>query len=174
MNSNETFDKTLMEYVIQRLAEDEDIVVPIKKLWNEWVILHGGPPLDKFAAIILVDEQIEEMDSVDHNKGMEWMTKKELAEYEHEMEAMGFYSGPRVKLKSREISLEHIVKMITKHNDNMEQALRHARDAMPEDVDDQEEGMLIDIIFEARNMRRKLRELGLDTPKNSKGEIEES
>ncbi len=158
--------KTLIEYVIQRLEEDEEIIVPIKILWNEWVTHHGGPPLDEFTKIVLSDERIEEMGGVDHNEGLEWMTPEELAEHEREMEEVGFYSGPRAKLISREISLEHIVKMITKHNDNMEKALQQARQAMPEDINDQEEGALIDIIFEAKKMRRKLRELGLDSPEN--------
>jgi len=42
---SESTGKTLIEYVIQRLEEDEDIVVPIMKLWNEWVSTHGGPTL---------------------------------------------------------------------------------------------------------------------------------
>ncbi len=166
MNTNEPFDKTLMEYVIQRLDEDEEIVVPIKKLWNEWLIHYDYLPFDEFAAIILANEHIEEMGGVNHNQGLEWMSEEELAEHEREMEAVGFYSGPRVKLISREISLEHIVKMITKHNDNMEQALQQAREVILEDVDDQQEGALIDIIFEARKLRRNLREMGLESPEN--------
>ncbi|MBM3143627.1 MAG: hypothetical protein FJ010_01400 [Chloroflexi bacterium] len=153
---------TLIEYVIHRLEEDEEIVVPIKKLWIEWVQEHGGPPFDEFTELVLADERIEEMDGVDHNEGLEWMSPEELAEYEVEMEQLGFFSGPRVRRISREITLEHIVKMITKHNDNMERALQQARESMPEDIDDQEEGALIDIIFEAKKLRRKLREVGLD------------
>jgi hypothetical protein len=56
----------------------------------------------------------------------EWDSPEELDEYVQEMEEMEFFSGPRLKLREREISLEHIANMIKKHNDRMEAALRQA------------------------------------------------
>lgn len=162
----------LLDWVYQYLEQDEEIIVPIKKMWNEWNIGHTWLPLADFTAAILADERFEEMDGVNHNEGMEWMDPEELAEYERDMEAAGFFSGPRVKLRSREITLEHIVKMIKKHNDRMEWALQQARAAMPADASEQEEGALIDAIFMARELRRQLRAIGLEPPEEG-GEDEE-
>lgn len=164
--------KTLMQFVIARLEEDEEIVVPIKKLWTEWITDHPGFPLEAFTELVLADERVEEMGGVDHTEGMEWMTPEELEEYEQNMESMGYFSGPRAKLKSREISLEHIANMIKKHNDRLEWSLQQAREAMPADVDEQEESALIDIIFEARKLRRKLREIGLEAPPDEENHSE--
>jgi hypothetical protein len=97
---------------------------------------------------------------------MDELSPEERAEYEEDMEAHGFYSGPRVKLKSRQITREHVASMLKKHNDRMEWALRQARAAMPEDASEAEEGNLIDVIQLARKLRRDLREAGLEPPKD--------
>ena len=62
----------MLEWVRAYLERDEDIVVPIKKMWNEWHLSHPESPLDAFTAAILADEQVEHMASVDHNR--EWKT----------------------------------------------------------------------------------------------------
>lgn len=151
----------LLEWVHHYLAMDEDIIVPIKKMWNE---LAAGerPTLEEFTALVLSDPRFEEMRGMDHTEDMEWETPEERLAYEQELEEMGFFSGPRVKLRERPITLEHIVKMIKKHNDRMEWALQQARRAMPENTEEQQEGLLIDAIEKAKEFRRHLRELGLD------------
>ncbi len=152
----------LLTWVHHYLERDEDIIVPIKKMWNEWAATHSGPPLEAFTALLLSDKDIAQERGVDHTEGFEDWSPEELAEYERDMEASGYFSGPRVRLKSREITLEHIVRMITKHNDRMERALLGAREAMPEDITEPQEGQLIDAIFMARELRQKLREAGLE------------
>lgn len=152
----------LADWVCAYLERDEDIIVPIKKMWNEWRETHPEP-LEAFAAQVLADERIEEMGGVDHGDDeREWMEPDEFEEYERDMEARGFYAGPRVKLKSRAITLEHIAMMLKKHNDRMEQALQAARAAMPEDVDEREEGQLIEAIELAKKLREELRKAGLE------------
>lgn len=165
----------MLDWVHAQLERDEDIVVPIKKMWNDWRSqswreTHGTPALQDFTAAILSDERLEEMPGVDHGHGMEWMSPDELKEYMQDMESLGFYSGPRVKLKSREITLEHIAKMIKKHNDRMEDALRQAREAMPEDTPEQEEGALIDIQVMVEKLRQELRQAGLEPPEDAQDE----
>lgn len=151
-----------IDWVLAYLERDEDIVVPIKKMWNEWHGEHREPPLERFTTIVLGDERIQKMGGVDHADGMDWMTPEELEEYIRDMEAHGYFSGPRVKLKSREISLEHIARMIKKHNDRMEDALQQAREAVPEDMDEDDEGQLIEAQLLAKKLRRQLRDMGLD------------
>jgi len=141
----------LIQWVRAYLEQDEDIIVPVKKMWNEWCAAQGTPLLAEFTRIVLSDDRVEEMPGVDHT--------------EH-MEGHGFYSGPRVKLKSRQITPEHIAKMLKKHNDRMEAALQQARAVLPEDASEADEGNLIDVIMLARKLRRDLRAAGLEPPED--------
>jgi len=152
----------LIQWVRAYLEQDEDIIVPVKKMWNEWHAGHPAPSLEAFTAIVRADDRIEEMGEVDHTEDMDWMSPEELDEYVRDMEADGYYSGPRVKLKSRELTLEHIARMIKRHNDRMEEALRQAHAALPDDVSEEEEGQLIDVMAVAEELRRRLREAGLE------------
>ncbi len=156
----------LIQWVRAYLKRDEDIIVPIKRMWNEWFAAQGTPSLAEFTRIVLSDDRIEEMPGVDHSGDMEGMGPKEKEEYERDMEAHGFYSGPRVKLKSRQITREHIARMLKKHNDRMEWALQQARAAMPEDASEADEGKLIDVIMRARKLRHDLRAAGLEPPED--------
>ena len=156
----------LIQWVRAYLEQDEDIIVPVKKMWNEWYAAQGTPSLAEFTRVVLADDLVEEMPGVDHTGDMEEMSPEELEEHARDMEAHGFYSGPRVKLQSRQITREHVARMLKKHNDRMEWALQQARAAMPEDTTEAEEGNLIDAIQLARKLRRDLREAGLEPPED--------
>jgi hypothetical protein len=158
-----------IDWVHAYLERDDEIIVPIKKMWNEWRMDNAGPTLDEFSAQLLADERFEEMGGVDHNEGMDWMAPEELDEHEREMEELGYFSGPRVKLRSREVTLDHIAKMIKKHNDRMEDALQQARESMPADIDEQEEGQLIDVLEMVKQWREMLREAGLEGEQDESG-----
>lgn len=158
----------LTRWVRAYLEQDEDIIVPVKKMWNDWHPAQGTPSLAEFTRLVLSDESVEEMPGVDHSGYMEEMTAEEREEHERDMEAHGLYSGPRVKLRSREITLEHVARMLKKHNDRMEWALQQAREAMPEDAGEAEEGNLIDAIHLARKLRRNLRAAGLEPPEDDR------
>lgn len=152
----------LLDWVYAYLERDEDIIVPIRKMWNEWSAAHGGPPLAEFTAIVLADERFEEMPGVDHDQDLDWLDPDERVEWIQHQEEMGFYSGPRVKLKSREITLDHIVRMMKKHNDRMEAALHGARATLPPDATEEDEDQVVEILKMARELRRRLREAGLE------------
>jgi hypothetical protein len=154
-------DNEVLIWVRDYLKRDEDIVVPVKKLWNEWHTQRAEPSLDAFSTLVLADDAIETMGGVDHAEGFEDWSPEELEAYRQEMEAAGYYSGLRVKLKARALTLEHIVKMITRHNDRMEDALRQARATMPEDIAEDQEGMLIDAQVQVAKLREQLRDAGL-------------
>jgi hypothetical protein len=153
----------LLNWVYRYLEQDEDIVVPIRRIWNDWQALYPEPPLAEFTALILADDRFEEMGAVDHTEGLEWVSPTEKAGYIRDMEAMGFYSGPRLKLASRQLTLEYITRMITRHNDRLELALRQVHAAMPDDVSEEEEGQLIDIMAQVEELREHLRQAGLET-----------
>jgi hypothetical protein len=153
-----------LNWVIEYLENDETIIVPIKKMWNEWHASRGEPSLEVFTSIILADDRVQQMGGVDHAEGFEDGSPEELEEYIRDMEANGYFSGPRVKLKSREITIEHIAKMIKMHNDRMEAALQGARESLPEDIDEHDEGKLIEALVLAQKLRKQLRKLGLEPP----------
>jgi hypothetical protein len=80
------------------------------------------------------------------------------------MEALGFFGGPRVKMKHREITIEHVAKMLKKQSDNMMSALWSAYDVRPEDLDEEEDGELLDLIARAEELRQKIQEMELRNP----------
>lgn len=160
----------LLNWAYTYLEQDEEIVVPIKRMWNEWRATHAEPSLERFSELLLADERFEEMEGVDHNEGLEFDTPEELEEYVHDMEEVGFFSGPRLKLRGREITLEHIANMIKKHNDRIEMALRQAREVMPDDLNEAEEGQLIEIMAKVEEFRQHLREAGLEPPADAESE----
>lgn len=158
----------LINWVNAYLEQDEDIVVPIKKLWNGWRATHASPSLAEFTALILADPRFEELPGTDHTKELADLSPDEFDDAVRDMETLDFYSGPRVKLKSRELTLEHITAMIKKHNDRMQQGLEQAYQSMPDDMNEQEEGQLLDIMALAKELREKLRQAGLETNEEKK------
>jgi hypothetical protein len=162
MNGNSP--RKLRDWVRSYLGRDEDIIVPIKKMWNAWRAADDAPSLEEFTAAVLSDPEVEEMRGVNHAEELEDMNPDELAEHLEHMERDGFYSGPRARLRSREITAEHIAKMLKKHNDRMEAALHAARALMPEDADEADEGKVIDVIAQVEELRRTLRKAGLEPP----------
>jgi hypothetical protein len=148
------------------LERDEDIIVPIKKMWNAWHAAHGAPSLEEFTAAVLADPEVEEMRGVNHADGLDEMDPDELAAHLEQMERDGFYSGPRAKLRAREITADHIARMIKKHNDRMEAALHAARALMPEDTSEADEGKVIDVLSQVEELRRQLRKAGLEPPED--------
>jgi hypothetical protein len=156
----------MRQWVRAYLERDEEIIVPIKKMWNEWRAAHDDPPLEEFTTAVLGDPEIEEMRGVNHADVLEEMDPAELATYPEQMERDGFYSGPRAKLRAREFTAEHIARMIKKRNDRMEAALHAARAVMPEDTSEADEGKVIDVLAQVEELRRALRKAGLEPPED--------
>jgi len=64
----------LIQWVRAYLEQDEDIIVPVKKMWNEWYAAQGTPSLAEFTRVVLADDLVEEMPGVDHTGQMEGMS----------------------------------------------------------------------------------------------------
>lgn len=140
------------------LATDEDILVPVKKLWKEYSAENPGVSLGEFTGALEQDARFEFTEGIDHEEGLENLSEEEQNEYEGDMESEGFFGGPRVKLESREITPDHIAKMIKKHTGRMMGALWAAYDIRPEDLDERSEQELLDIIVQAKNFQLKAQE----------------
>lgn len=150
---------TLTDWAASILETDEEILVPIKKLWTQYVARASDVSLDDFTRALEADERFEFMEGTDPTEGLEDWTEEERAEHIAEMESLGFFGGPRVKLKSREITRDHVARMIAKHTDNMLNALWGAYDVRPEDLDPDKDAELLDLIARAKELQLKLREI---------------
>jgi len=156
----------LIEWARAYLQGDEDIIVPIKKMWNEWHGARGTPSFEEFTRIVLSDDRIEEIPGVDHREQMAALNPVERLAHEVEMEEHGYFSGPRAKLKSRQVTLEHITRMLKKHNDQMEKTLHQAQAILPANMGEAVEGRLIGVITLVKKLRRELRAAGLEPPED--------
>jgi len=67
----------------------------------------------------------------------------------------------------REITAEHIAKMLKKHTDNMMNALWSAYDVRPEDLDEEEDAMLLDLIARAKELQLETQEILPPPPRES-------
>ena len=146
----------LTDWAASVLETDEEILVPVKKLWIEYSSHAPGALLEEFTRALEADERFDFMEGTDLTEGLGDWTEEEIAEHIAEMESLGFFGGPRVKLKSREITRDHVAKMIKKHTDNMLSALWGAYDVRPEDLEDAE---LLDLIARAKELQLKLQEI---------------
>jgi hypothetical protein len=77
---------------------------------------------------------------------------------EREMEALGFYSGPRVKLASREMTAEDVFAAMARSLTRMNEALQGAWEARPEG-DREIEDQLLDILAAGQKLDREIQGL---------------
>ncbi len=144
---------------VEILETDPDFFVPVKKVW---LMLQGeglalDVELENFHHVLADDERFEFTPGVDHKEGFE--DEPEFAEeMEREMEALGFYSGPRVKLVSREVTAEDVFTAMARSLTRMNEALQDAWETRPED-DQELEGQLLDILAAGQRLEREVHEL---------------
>lgn len=144
--------------VIEILEADPDFFVPVKKLWlmlqGEKLALDISP--EDFHQILEGDGRFEFTPGVDHEEELD---DPELAEeMEREMEALGFYSGPRVKLVSREMAAEDVFAAMARSLARMNEALQGAWETRPKD-DQEIEDQLLDILAAGQKLEREIEEL---------------
>jgi len=149
-------DNRTLTRVIEVLETDPDFFVPVKKLW---LMLQGeglalDVELEDFYHMLLDDERFEFTPGVDRKEGFE--DDPELAEeMEREMEALGFYTGPRVKLISREMTAEDVFAAMARSLARMNEALQGAWDTRPEGDQDLED-QLLDILAAGQKLEREI------------------
>jgi hypothetical protein len=152
-------DNRIITRVIEILQTDPDFFVPVKKLW---LMLQGEGlaldiALDDFHHALEGDERFEFTPGVDHKEGFE--DDPEFAEeMEREMEALGFYSGPRVKLVSREMAAEDVFAAMARSLARMNEALQGAWETRPQG-DPHVEDQLLDILAAGQKLEREVQEL---------------
>jgi hypothetical protein len=148
----------IIKWVIPILETDDDILVPSKKLWTMYITDHPSVSLEEFTRTLEQDERVEFLEGIDPTDDLD-LSPDEMAEHIAEMEALGFFGGPRVKLKDRAITREHIAKMLKKHTDNMLTALWGAFDVRPENLDQEQDAELLELIARAKELQLKMQEM---------------
>jgi di/tripeptidase len=149
-------DEATLTRVIEILETDPDFYVPVKKLW---LMVQGeGLALDldleTFHARLAADDRFEFIEGVDHAEDFE-DDPEFAAEMEREMEALGFFSGPRVKLASREMTAEDVFAGMARSLAQLNAALRGAWESRPEG-DPEAEAMLQDVLDLARQLEQEV------------------
>ncbi len=152
-------DERAEQRVIEVLETDPDFYVPVKKLWL--MLQREGLALDldleSFHAQLEADDRFEFIEGVDHTEGFE--DDPELAaEMEQDMEALGFFSGPRVKLASREMTAEDVFAGLYRSLAQLNAALQGAWETRPKG-DAEAEEMLLDALALAEQLERDIREM---------------
>jgi len=146
--------EAILNYVINVLETDPDIYVPVKRLWYglQDQDLDDGS-YDQFLTWLENDARFVVEPAVEEELGEAppWP-----AEEEPEMEALGFYLGPRVKLATRELTAEHLTAILEHHTTNLMSALEGAW-ALRDPDDREAEDLLIEALAKAQQLQRETR-----------------
>jgi hypothetical protein len=149
----------IMTRVIEILETDPDFFVPVKKLW---LMLQGerlalNIELQDFHRMLMADERFEFTPGTDYSQEFE-EDPAYAEDMEREMEALGFYSGPRVKLVSREMAAEDVFAAMARSLTRMNEALQGAWETRPEN-DQEIEDQLLDILAAGQKLEREIQDL---------------
>lgn len=152
-------DTLMMDRIISILETAPDFFVPVKKLW---LMLQGegmalALELEDFLSQLQADARLEFIPGADHAEGFE-DDPAVAAEVAREMEALGFYSGPQVKLASREMTAADIFAGLARSLNRMNEALQHAWEARPE-ADQETEDRMLEILALGQKLDREIREI---------------
>lgn len=149
-------DRPTEQRVIEILETDPDFYVPIKKLWL--MLQAEGLALDleleEFQAQLEADDRFE-IEYLDDSLPGE---PEEVAEIERDLEALGFFGGPRVKLASREMTAEDVIAGLLRSLERMNEALRGAWETRPEG-DREMEAELLDTLALGQKMEEEIRQM---------------
>jgi hypothetical protein len=152
-------DSSAIQRIIEITRTDPDFYVPVKKLW---LMLQGeGLAVDMeikdLYRMLANDKRFEFTDGMDHTWGFK-DDPEFRNEIDREMEALGFYAGPRVKLVSREMTAEDVFAAMTHSVARMNEALQGAWDTRPE-KDPELDNQLLDILAAGQKLEREIQRL---------------
>lgn len=152
-------DNRTMARIVEILETDPDFFVPVKRLWLmlQKEGLDQSIDLEKFQHLLEIDNRFEFTPSVDHTTGLSDNPDFAL-ETEQEIESLGFYSGPKVKLTSRMFTAEDIFTGMSQSLTRMNHALKDAWEARPEN-DQATEDQLLEILAAGQKLEKEIQEL---------------
>ncbi|MBI4833911.1 MAG: hypothetical protein HY811_03715 [Planctomycetes bacterium] len=142
---------TIVDMIIADLETAVDFFVPVKKLWETLRDENtpNMPTLEEFTELVKNDGRLV----VQQFKEAPWENDPEETE---EMESLDYYSGPRVRLKSRVPSKEDIARIIQQNAQKIIDNLIKAYQTRPKNLPEEEEKQLIQAMIKAKKLKDDL------------------
>ena len=143
--------KNLLDAIVPELESTPDFYVSARKLWKG---LRGQPELTvpdfaEFVALIRAEERFV----VEETGEAPW---EEDPDETAQMEELGYYTGPRVRLASRVPTKEDMKRMVLKHAQKIIDNLIRAYDARPPDLPEEEEAQLFQAMIKAKKLKEEV------------------
>lgn len=139
------------------LRDDPDFLVPVRKLMKHFLKGEDLPLYPEFLAILKAESDLVVMDLEDKARPTSVEGLRSAGEEEdlndEEMEAMGYYAGPRVRLKDRVPSPADIAAILKRHTDRMMESLGQAYCLGAEGFTEEEEDGMLALLERAKNLR---------------------
>jgi hypothetical protein len=127
------------------LRHDPDFLVPVKKLMKHFLKGVALPEYPEFLAMLKASPDLVVMDLGDKCEDEDWD--------EAEMEALGYYDGPRVRLRDRVPSPADIAAILKRHTDRMMESLGQAYCVGAESFTEEEEDGMLALLERAKSLR---------------------
>jgi len=152
----------LMDVVEKILDDEEDVIVPVKKIWKMFQFSKEFqnvtiPALIEFSQLLKDDERFEFMPPVNYSDMFEGLSEEEQREREDEMETLGFFSGERVKLRRVQLTGDLLASVIEKSVNRMMNALKNAWETKPDDKET--EKRLLEIMKKTQQLRKETKKI---------------
>jgi hypothetical protein len=148
-----SIEQVWVDKIIELVYSQGNFIVPIR-----WILRQLGPetPLSEqaLAHFFKSDDRFQLFSGLDLASEDGPITQFSVSE----LEAMGFYQGPKVMLKDRVPSSEEIVQFLIKKAEQTYSSLLRAWETRPE-RDDRVEDQLLEALAKAQRLKRELREV---------------
>jgi len=143
-------DYHLMNLTEDLLSQEQDFIIPIKKVWLKLSLLGEAEKLsfEEFSQMLYQDERFEIFDETDIE------TNELFGSNKKDLEELGYYFGPRVMLKSRRPSRKEIGYILIQKTEQIFENLKKAWDLRPKD--EEEEDQLLQALASTQKLLRTL------------------
>lgn len=143
--------KNILDLIVPELQKTPDFFIHVKKLWLELSDekTPNLPPFEEFSVLLQKDERFV----VEDSQQAPWESDPESIE---EMEELGYYTGPRVRLKSRNPSNEDMARIISKHTQKLIDSLVKAYETRPNKISEEDEKQLIQTMVKAKKLKEDI------------------
>jgi len=141
----------IIDKAVNILETEEEYLIAVKKLYKILKEEFKDLEFKELVSMLREDKRFK----IHEVKKREAWSKEE----ESVMEAAGYYSGPRVMLKSRTPSKEEVAQLLQKKTQNMLDNLKKAYESRPEGMSDEEEKQLLEVMQRSKNLQDGLKKM---------------
>jgi len=156
-----------IDWAAEVLATDEEFIVPLKRLWLQAQAAGVAPglSLEDFGRALEADGRFEFYEGVDFGDGD---PEERLA-----MEELGYFSGPCVRVLTREITAADMAEAIKRSTDRMLEALQEAWSLRPEG-DEEAETELLELMAMAQKLQHEVNQVMDEAAQQEEDENEDT